>query len=111
MMNAIQQMAISAKMLHDSMSTIGANAAGGPSGSGGPMEVGPVAPVDLRAGLVQTLHQSKLTHRLGGFLDLYTHSSREYSHWDSQGREEDSRVRNKWCHRIHSGSTGETTWH
>jgi len=30
-------------------------------------EVGLVAPVDLRAGLVQTLHQSKLTHRLGGF--------------------------------------------
>jgi hypothetical protein len=34
-MNAIQQMAISAHMLHHNMSTIGANAAGGPSGSGG----------------------------------------------------------------------------
>jgi hypothetical protein len=33
MMNAIQQMAIGAQILHHSMSTIGANAAGGPSGS------------------------------------------------------------------------------
>jgi hypothetical protein len=34
-MNAIQQMAISAQMLHHDMSSIGANAAGGPSGSRG----------------------------------------------------------------------------
>jgi hypothetical protein len=35
MMNTIQQMNLSAQMLHHSMSTIGANVAGGPSGSGG----------------------------------------------------------------------------
>ena len=46
-------------------------------------EVGPVALVDLRARLVQTLHQSELTHRLGGFPDLYTHSSMEDNHSDS----------------------------
>ena len=75
-------------------------------------EVGPVAPVDLRDGLVQNLHQPDLTHRLGGFPDLYTHSSRQDSHWDNlwdnQGRQEDSWVRDRWCHRIRSGSTGET---
>jgi hypothetical protein len=40
--------------------------------------------VDLRADLVHTLHQFEPTHRLGGFPDLYTHSSREDSHWDSR---------------------------
>jgi hypothetical protein len=74
-------------------------------------EVGPVAPVDLRAELVHTLHQSKPTNCLGGFPDLYTHSSREDNHWDIQDRQEDSRVRDRWCHRIRSGSTRETTWH
>jgi hypothetical protein len=41
MMNAIPQMAISAQMLHHSMSTIGANTAGGASGSGGHQGGGP----------------------------------------------------------------------
>jgi hypothetical protein len=31
-------------------------------------EVGPVAPVDLRAEIVHTLHHSEPTHRLGGLL-------------------------------------------
>ena len=53
-------------------------------------EVGPMAPVDLRMELVHTLHQYEPTHRLGGFPNLYTHSSREDSHWDSQGMQEDS---------------------
>jgi hypothetical protein len=35
LLTAIQQMNLSAQMLQHSMSTIGANAAGGPSGSGG----------------------------------------------------------------------------
>jgi hypothetical protein len=74
-------------------------------------EMGPVAPVDLKAELVHTLHQSEPTHRLGGFPDLYTHSSREDSHWDNYSRQEDSRVRDRWCHRIRLGSKGETTWH
>jgi hypothetical protein len=43
-------------------------------------EVGLVALVDLREGLVQTLHQPELTHRLGGFPDLYIHSSRHDKH-------------------------------
>jgi hypothetical protein len=68
-------------------------------------EVGLEALVDLREGIVQTLDQSELTHCLVGFLDLYTHSSRQDSHWDNQGRQEDNRVRNIWCHRTHSGST------
>jgi hypothetical protein len=68
-------------------------------------EVGPVAPVDLGVGLVQTLHQSKLTHCLGGFTELYTQISRKDIHWDSHGRHEDNRVRDMWCHRIRSGST------
>jgi hypothetical protein len=53
-------------------------------------EVGPVAPMDLREGLVQTLHHLELTHHLGGSPDLYIHSSRKDRHWDnlwdSQGR-------------------------
>ena len=53
-------------------------------------KVGPVSPVDLREGLVQTLHQPELTHHLGGSPDLYIHGSRKDRHWDnlwdSQGR-------------------------
>jgi hypothetical protein len=74
-------------------------------------EVGLVAPVDLRAELVHTFHQSEPTHHLGGFPDLYTHNSREDSHWDSQGMQQDSYIKDRECHRIHSGSIGETTWH
>jgi hypothetical protein len=40
-------------------------------------EVGPVAPVDPREGLVQTLHQHELTHHLGRFPNLYIHNSRQ----------------------------------
>jgi hypothetical protein len=82
-------------MIHHSMNTICANVAGGASGSGETKEAGPMGPVDLRAELVHTLHQSEPTHRLGGFPDLYTHSSREDNHWDSQGRQEDSHVRDR----------------
>jgi hypothetical protein len=74
-------------------------------------EVGPVALVDIRTELVHTFHQYKPMHRLRGFPDLYTHNSREDNHWESQGKREDNWVRDRWCHRIHSGSIGETTWH
>jgi hypothetical protein len=58
-------------------------------------EVGPVAPVDLRAERVHTLHLSEPIHHLGGFPDLYIHSSREDNHWDSQGMQEDNQVRDR----------------
>jgi hypothetical protein len=44
------------------------------------MEVGPVAPVDHRTERVDTL-----IHHMGGFPDLYIHSSKGGSRWDSQG--------------------------
>jgi hypothetical protein len=57
-------------------------------------EVGLVALVDLKVELVHTLHQCEPTHRLRGFPDLYTHSSREEihwdNHWDSHGMQEDN---------------------
>ena len=64
-------------------------------------EVGPVAPVDLRAEKVHTLHLSKSILCLGGFPDLYIHTSRE----DSQERDR------QWCHKTHSGSKREIIWH
>jgi hypothetical protein len=73
-------------------------------------EVGPVALVDLRAERVHKLHLSEYIHHLGGFLDLYIHSSRGNNRWDNHDMYEDSRVRDRQCQRIHSESTGETTW-
>jgi hypothetical protein len=58
-------------------------------------EVGPVAPMDLRAERVHTLHLYEPIHHLGGFPDLFIHSSREDNHWDSQGMQEDSQVRDR----------------
>jgi hypothetical protein len=51
--------------------------------------------VDLRTERVHTLHISEPIHRLGGFPDLYIHSSREDSCWDSQGTREDNQVRDR----------------
>jgi hypothetical protein len=60
-------------------------------------EVGPVAPVGLREGLVQNLHQPELTHCLGGFPDLYIHSFRQDRHWDNLwGRQENNQVSDRW---------------
>jgi hypothetical protein len=58
-------------------------------------EVGPVAPVDLRAERVDILHLSVLIHHLGGFPDRYVRSYRGDSCWDSQGRHEDNQVRDR----------------
>jgi hypothetical protein len=80
-------------------------------------EVGPVALVDLKEGLVQTLHQPRDYISSGRisrplYPQLQTRQDKHWgSLWESQGRKEDSRVRDKWCHRIHSGSTRETTRH
>jgi hypothetical protein len=69
-MNAIAQMAISTHMIHHSVGTIGANLAGGASGSGGHQGGRAVAPVDLRVERLHTLHLFKPILRLGGFPDL-----------------------------------------
>lgn len=47
-------------------------------------EVGPVAPVDLRAERANTLRLSVPILHLGGFPDLYIHSFRGDSRWDNQ---------------------------
>jgi hypothetical protein len=73
-------------------------------------EVGLVAPIDLRAERVHTLHQYEAIHHLGGFPNLYIHISRGGSHWDNHGIQEDSQVKDRSCQRIHSESIGETTW-
>jgi hypothetical protein len=46
-------------------------------------EVGPMAPVDLKAERVDTLHLSVPIH-LGGFPNHYIRNSRGDNHWDSQ---------------------------
>jgi hypothetical protein len=74
-------------------------------------EAGLVAPVDLRVEQVDTLHLFEPIHHLGGFPNLYIHSSREDNQWDSQGMQEDYQVRDRQCHRIHSERTREITWH
>ena len=46
-------------------------------------DVEPVYLVDLRAERVHTLHLYEPIHHLGGFPELYSHSSREESRWDN----------------------------
>jgi hypothetical protein len=76
MMNTISQMAISTQMIHHSH--IEERLVQEDT-----REVGPVDPVDLRVELVHTLHLFKPILCLGGFPDLYIHSSKEDSCWDN----------------------------
>jgi hypothetical protein len=87
MMNAIAQMDISTQMIHRSVSTIGANAAGGASGSGGHQGGGASGSSGSQGGASAHPSPIRAYNRLGGFLDLYIHSSREDSCWDSQVRD------------------------
>jgi hypothetical protein len=67
-------------------------------------DVGPVAPVDIRAKRVDILLLSVPLHHLRGFPDCYIHSSRGHSRWDSQGRQEDSTDRGRRTARTRAGS-------
>jgi hypothetical protein len=70
------------------MRIIGANVAGGASGSGGHQGGGASGSSGSQGGASTHLSPAyEPTHHLGGFPDLYTHSSREDNHWDNHLRD------------------------